>query len=374
MATAGDMRAVFYTRFGAPGEVLQVGRLPAATIEHPDDVLVRVLAASVNPADVKQMEGSMRLLMDRPFPVKPGFDFSGVVVAVGSGVGTNDADVKVGDEVCGMIRGLRTGTTAEFIAVNKHVVAKKPKALKHEDAAAIPLAALTAMQCFKLGGLKPSADVCKGTSVLITGGAGGVGTFAIQLAKHMFGVERIVTTASAGEKTELVKRLGATDVIDYRSAKVWDVLKPGGAQFDVCLDATGESDRMVELTKPGGAVMSILSHPTMRCLQAWMDAMGPVPGITLRSVPRVALQSLLPAVVVDVATGARSLNRNGVRFDHVITIPNREELAEILALAEAGKLTSVVDSVFELDKGVEAYVRSESGRATGKVVVRVASA
>jgi len=364
------MRGLAYSSWGEPRDVLRVMEdLPDAAVEHEEDVLVRVHAASINPADVKHMEGGLAAITSRPFPIKPGFDFSGVVVAKGARVGDR---IQVGDEVCGMTRALRTGTTCELIAVNEYVVSKKPAGVPHVKAAAVPLAAITAAQCLQRGGLEPRAPAAAGGAdgprVFVTGGPGGVGTFVIQLAKKMFGASRVVTTASTPDKAELCRRLGADQVVDYRTSKFEQVLKD--ERFDVCVDCTGEASRMVRLTRSGGAVVSITAHPTKQCLVRWLDAMGPVPGVRVLAVARFAIVHL-PEWLLDGATGAAALRRNGVDFDHVITLPSRDALDPILALVASGDVDVVVDGVFPLDRGVDAYVRSASGKAVGKVVVEL---
>lgn len=365
------MRGIVYRSFGEPSKVLEYSEsIEPARIEHPNDVLVRVSHASINPADYKQMSGDTRALMHRPLPIKPGFDFSGVVVEKGAAVSDR---IAVGAEVCGMIRGLRTGSTCELLAVNEEVVSVKPPNVPHQFAGGVPLAALTAFQCLRKAGL-PYPPATSGPkmdpSVFVTGGPGGVGTFVIQIAKRMFGAKRIVTTASGGSKAELCKRLGADHCVDYRTSKFWEELAK--ERFDACIDCTGEAKKMLALCKDGGGLMSITACPTQSCLIEWVNNMGPTPGINIHSPVKLVL-TRAPAWVVEVATGAHWLKRNGrgVVFDHVITNSNHAELDEILKVVAAGKIEVIVDKVYPLKEGVDAYLRSASGKAVGKVIVRV---
>ena len=175
------MKACYYDSWGSADKVLKLGQVPLPSLRGPQDVLIKVHAASINPADWKHCEGELRAVVYKPFPILPGFDFSGVILAKGDGVGDR---LKIGDEVYGMIRGLRTGTTAEQIVVDQHVVAKKPATLSHHEAAGVPLAAITAFQCLLKAGLPyPPNETSPTKSVFLTGGPGGVGNFVIQSCK-----------------------------------------------------------------------------------------------------------------------------------------------------------------------------------------------
>jgi len=367
--TPATMLACYYDAWGPADKVLKMGRLPIPKLQGPKDVLIKVYAASINPADYKQCEGELRPLLERPFPVLPGFDFSGVIIEKGSGVGDH---LNPGDEVFGMIRGLRTGTTAEFVVVDEHVVSRKPASLTHQQAAGVPLAAITAFQCLLKAGLEYPANVtAKDKSVFVSGGPGGVGTFAIQIAKKMFGVGRVVTTASTA-KMDLCKDLGADKVVDYKKEKFWEALK--NEKFDVCVDCTGELSHMSEMVKPGGGVSTVLKANTGEMLQEWLAALGPNPGIRPYA-PVKAVVSNLPPGVINIFTGAwwfkRKLPTN-CKFASVITVPSREVLDKIAEHLENGDVRVVIDQVFPLDQAVDAYKRSQSGHAVGKVIVEVA--
>ncbi len=218
----------------------------------------------------------------------------------------------------GDVVGIRTGTVAQFAVIDSRVLAHKPPNLSHAQAAGAPLAGITALQCFESAGMKQRG------SVLITGGAGGVGTYAIQIAKALYDAAHIVTTASAGAKTDLVKSLGAHRVMDYRDTSTYfvDVLKNESAAFDCVIDCTGEASKLAPLVKPGGGLVSILSAPTSEIIRTWMDgSIGP--GVSVS--PIISGSIWLLGSSLNYFTGAQSLisslTRKNASFSHVITIP-----------------------------------------------------
>lgn len=362
------MKACYYESWGKVDKVLKMGELPKPTLEGPHDVLVKVHCASINPADYKHCEGELRPLLSRPFPIKPGFDFSGVIVEKGEQVSDR---LNVGDEVFGMIRGLRTGTTSEFIQVNEAVVSRKPASVSFQHCAGLPLAATTAFQCLEKGLPFPPNEESASKSVFCTGGPGGVGTFVIQLAKQMFKVGRVVCTASPGDKTDLCKELGADHVVNYRSENFWECL--GEEKFDVCVDCTGESAKMAKIVKENGVISTIISSITKDMLTEWVNHMGPNPGARLYGPVKAGL-SFLPAPVLGLFSGAMNVTMrlpHGAKFYSLITLPKYEVQDEIIKLVVDGKVRVVVDQVFPLDQAVDAYKRSASGKAVGKVLVEV---
>lgn len=312
------------------------------------------------------MAGSLKALVSKPMPDRPCFDFSGVVLQVGEDV----TSVAVGDEVFGMTAGLRTGTIAEFLTVDEKVCTIKPANLTHAQAAAVPLAALTALQCFDVGRLPSDGS----GEVLVTGGPGGVGTFAIQIAKAMFKAKTIATTAST-KKVELCENLGATDVVDYKTTTLSKALKD--KKFDVCMDCNEQSAELRKFLKPTGGLVSISLAPTTQILTKWINAAPKdYPGA-----PKVAgavkfLAFKCPAVV-NLATGAwwhrHRLPGKNQTFDHVITCPTREDLSRLVPYLESGEIKPVIDTVYPFEKAVEAFEHSESGRAVGKIVVEIVS-
>ena len=233
------MKAAYIEKFGGP-EVLKVGNLPDPS-PGPGQVVVDVAAASINAADWKVRAGEYK---QANFPLVLGRDFSGVVSALGSGV-----DLKVGDEVFGVLETGRDGTYCEKIAIGGAIVGKKPASLSHVDAAALALTGLTAI-CAIEEALKLKA----GETILIQGGAGGVAGFAIQLAKHLGA--RVITTASAAN-LDYVRSLGADEVIDYRTTDFTQVLKGVDAVFETV--GGDVATRSFAVLKPGGRAAFIAS-------------------------------------------------------------------------------------------------------------------
>ncbi|CAN5825867.1 NADP-dependent oxidoreductase [soil metagenome] len=236
------MKAAYIEKFGGP-EVLIYGDLPDP-VAGPGQVVVDTVAASVNGADPKVCAGEYKQAI---FPVIPGRDFSGVVSALGAGV----TDLKVGDEVFGVLETGRDGTYCEKIAVGAAIVARKSDGLSHIDAAALALTGLTAIRA-----VQDSLKLKAGETILIQGGAGGVAGFAIQLAKHIGAY--VISTASTGN-LEFVRSLGADQVIDYRTTDFTKVVKDCDAVFDTVGDDVALRSFMV--LKPGGRATFIASGP-----------------------------------------------------------------------------------------------------------------
>lgn len=237
------MKAAFIEKFGTP-DVVKVGTLPDP-VAGQGQVVVDVAAASVNGADWKVAAGEYKQVN---FPLILGRDFSGTVSAVGAGV----TDLKVGDDVFGVLETGRDGTYCEKLAVGAAVVAKKPAAMSHVDATALALIGLTAICA-----VEESLKLQKGETILIQGGAGGVAGFAIQLAKHLGA--RVISTASAGN-VAYVKSLGADQVIDYNAQDFTKVLKDIDAVFETV--GGDVATRSFQVLKPGGRATFIASGPT----------------------------------------------------------------------------------------------------------------
>ena len=333
------MKAVIAEQYGGV-EVLELSHdLPVPRVG-PNGVLVEVRAASVNPVDWKLRRGLLAPVMPVMFPVIWGCDFSGVVKEVGPAVTL----FKPGDEVYGMKDGYVAktyrGTYAEYVVVPEKSLAAKPKALSHEEAAAVPLTALTAWQAMvNQGRLKP------GQRVLVHAGAGGVGVMAIQIAKA-FGAY-VAATASTRNQ-DLLRELGADLAIDYGREKISKV----SPKFDLVLDGVGESvwaesfralkfgGRLVTLTAP------IPEKPTGKLRFFATATQGMVFGIA---------HGLL---------GGKRLSMTRVK-------PRGGELEKISALIEAGKIRPVVERTFPLEQIAEAHQLSEAGHVRGKLVIRI---
>ncbi|MFD6276513.1 NADP-dependent oxidoreductase [Streptomyces sp. NPDC060209] len=304
-----------------------------------DDVLVRIHAASVNPLDLRLRDGAFKAFLPYRLPLVLGNDLAGVVLQVGSAV----TRFAVGDEVYARPDKDRIGTFAEFIAVHQDDVAIKPATLTMEEAASLPLVALTSWQA-----LVERAQVRPGQKVLIHAGSGGVGTIAVQLAKQLGA--HVAATASTA-KADLVKGLGADVVVDYRKQAFETVLHG----YDVVLDTLGGEtlEKSLEVLKPGGKVISIAGPPDA----AFARELG------LNPILRLVMSALSFRT-------RRRAKRRGVTYSFLFMKADGAQLRELTPLIEAGRIRPVVDRVFPFERTPEALEYVEKGRAkAGKVVV-----
>lgn len=331
------MKAVRFHRYGPP-DVLVVEDAPKPT-PGPRDVLIAVVAAGTNPVDHQVRAGVQRAVVPRRLPFVLGMDVSGVVEAVGTDV----TEFAVGDAVFASPDHRRDGSYAEYVVVDASEVARKPTSITHAEAASLPLVGLTAWDC-----LVSVTRVQPGEKVLIQAGSGGVGTFAIQLAKHL-GAE--VSTTCSARNVELVTSLGTDHVVDHRSERFEDVLPPQ----DVVLESMGGDIRRRSLTllRRGGRMASINPHMPQH-VERW----GPVLGIV----------TMLVAVLWVIVT--QRVVR-GVRVSNVVRTANGEVLARIADLVDAGAIRPVIDQELPLEEAAEAHRYGETGRSRGKVVLRV---
>lgn len=294
----------------------------------PEDLLVEVHASSVNPKDWK-LNTNLSRLVPKIGPLRHfhviGDDLSGVVVEKGSEV----TGLDVGDEVYGMDMRLRTAAAAEYAVIAQKRVARKPKNLSFSEAAAVPLAALTALQSLHLGQVGP------GTKLLVIGASGGVGTFAVQIAKAL-GAE--VTGVCSHRNVALVEELGADQVIDYTKG---DYLSQE-MDFDVIFDATSYESLQsaASLLKDGGVFITTGGH-------------GP-------AYARLMLANL----------PFRS-RKDGKKFKNMFVESHTRDLDTLRQLIEEGRVKPVIDSQYPLEEIQKAYERSKTGRARGKIVVNV---
>jgi NADPH:quinone reductase-like Zn-dependent oxidoreductase len=306
----GLMKAVRIHEYGGP-EVLQLEEVP---VPEPGEgqVLVRVRAAGVNPIDWKLRQGYRSV----PLPETMGIDFSGVIEAIGSGV----TEFAAGDEVCGEIAD-ESGSYAEYALAEAAHIAAKPPTLDFILAAALPLASLTAWQA-----LFDSASVKRGDRVLIHAAAGGVGGFAVQLAKWKGAY--VVGTAS-GQSIEFVKTLGADEVIDYTTTPFEERLR----DIDMVLDTIGgqTQERSFQVLKPNGILVSLVQPPSQE---------------------KAAAQGVCAVIMRQKANG--------------------QELKQILALVTGGKIKIPVQTILPLEEARKAHEMSQSGHTRGKIVLVVA--
>ncbi|MEV4276490.1 NADP-dependent oxidoreductase [Actinoplanes xinjiangensis] len=334
------MKAFVVDRYGDAGTV-QGRDVPDPRVGA-GDVLVRIHAASINPLDLKIRAGDLKVILPYRAPFVLGNDLAGTITAVGSRV----TRFTVGDEVYARPDRNRIGAFAELIAVNQDDVAARPAALTAEEAASLPLVALTAWQA-----LVERANLRPGQKVLVHAGAGGVGTIAIQLARHLGA--HVATTVSSSS-TDLVKSLGADVVIDYRNQAFETLLH----DYDVVLDTVGGEtlEKSLKVLKPGGIVVSVAGPPD----PTFARELGAGPAV------RLAMAALSLRI-------RRRARRHRVRYSFLFMRASGDQLREITTLVDTGAIRPVVDRVFDFASTREALAYVEEGRAkAGKVVVRMA--
>ncbi len=304
------------------------------------DVLIEIHAAGVNPLDSKIRDGQFKLFLPYRLPLILGNELAGVVVRVGSGV----RRFKPGDEVYARPDKNRIGTFAEFIAVSEDDLAMKPKSLTMEEAASIPLVGLTAWQA-----LIEKAKLKKGRKVLIHAGSGGVGTFAIQLAKQ---VGATVATTTSTANIDLVRRLGADIVIDYKKDSFEEILR----DCDVVLNSLDAETlkKSLRVLKPGGSLISISGPPDPEFAR------------------KLGLSRILELVMRVLSFRIRrQAKRHQVNYSFLFMRASGDQLRQIASLIEAGTIHPVLDRVFPFESTKEAMAYVEKGRAKGKVVVKI---
>ena len=332
------MKAYTINRYSREDK-LQLVELPEPVVKE-NDVLIEVHSASINQLDVKLKDGEFKLLLPYKFPLILGHDVAGMVIKVGSKVNR----YKVGDEVFARPADFRIGTFAEYIAIDEHDVALKPKNVSMEQAASIPLVALTVWQAFV-----EKANLKKGQKVFIQAGSGGVGTIAIQLAKHLGAT---VATTTSADNFELVKSLGADIVIDYKTQDFETILK----EYDLVLNSQDEKtlEKSLRLVKSGGKVISISGPPDMAFAK------------------EIGLSWLMKIAIFFLSRKVRSQAKKlGIDYSFLFMQANGKQLLEIGKLIEADVIRPVVDKVFPFEDINEAMSYVASGRAKGKVIVKV---
>ena len=330
------MKAFILDRYGSADGV-RTGDTPDPALRE-DDVLVQVHAAGVNLLDSKIRNGEVKRILPYRLPLILGHDVAGVVVRVGSRV----RRFTRGDEVYARPADGRIGTFAEFIAIKEDDVAIKPKTLTMEEAASIPLVGLTAWQV-----LIERANLKRGQKVLIHAGSGGVGTFAIQLAKH---VGATVATTTSAANVDLVRRLGADVVIDYKKQDFADVLR----DYDVVLNSLDKVtlENSLRVLKPGGQLISISGPPDA----AFARSIG----------ASWVVRTIIGALSYRITAKAK---RRHAHYSFLFMRANGGQLTEITSLIDDGIIRPVVDRVFPFASTKEAMAYVEAGRAKGKVVV-----
>src|ERR1700719_1631554 len=316
-ATSQTMKAIRIHNYGGP-EVLHYEDAPRPKPQA-GEVLVRVHAAGVTPIDWKVREGHMNDFWPHKFPLILGWDLSGVV----EGRGKEVSRFKIGDEVYSLPDPTRNGAYADYIVVRESELALKPKSLHHPRAAAVPLAALTAWQS-----LFDTAQLQPGQRVLIHAGSGGVGHFAVQLAKWKGAY--VFATAST-KNQDLLRKLGVDEPIDYAQQRFEDIAR----KIDIVLDTLGDEpqERSWPVLKKGGNLVSLVQPPSEE--------------------------------------KAKEL---GVRAAIIGVQPNGAQLTEIARIIDSGKLAPVIDRILALSEARRAHELSQSGHTDGKIALRVSNA
>lgn len=308
------MKAVRIHAYGNE-EVLRLENIPVPDIAA-DELLVKIYAASVNPVDWKVREGYLQARNLHKLPLTLGWDFSGVVEKTGKSV----TDFQPGDAVFSRPPVERDGSYAEFIAVKANQVTLKPHSLTHREAAGIPLAGITAWEA-----LVTTAAIEPGQKILIHAASGGVGTLAVQIAKAK---DCYVVGTTSGENVELVKQIGADEVIDYTKQDFSEVLH----DMDVVFDTLGGQvqDNSWKVLKKGGMLVSIARPPDQK----------------------IAL-------------------RDGVKAGYIFIGPNVPVLNALSCLIDGGRIKPVIDKVFTLEDIKQAHLYSQSGKAKGKIIIEI---
>lgn len=355
------MNIIGFSKYGKPSELKKMSVAYPHGFDASNNIVIKVHASAINPVDKALLSGDLKMV--RPvaaFPHVICYDVAGVVEEA-----DGEGQFSVGQEVFARLFGNESdgkktpwyrGSMAEYCVADTSNVVIKPENLTFEEAASIPLVGMTALQVLKSSGLK------EGDSIFISGGAGGVGTMAIQLAKHVFKAGRVVTTASKGEKEKLCMTLGADEVIDYKTTK-FDEVFAGSKElkFDVCFDTTAESLQMAKIVKGGGQIVTIAGMPTLEEIRriggtAWILKL-----FLKRRVKRKEYKA------------AQSNNAN---WAYLFLSPSNGDLSTLAKHLESGVIKPVIDGVWNFhsedvqDGWQGAFNRSFSGRAKGKCVVK----
>lgn len=332
-----QMQAFVLKSYGGP----ELGALEDVPVpKHSSrQMLVRVRASGLNPVDFKTRRGDLRLVQRYRLPVVLGNELAGEVIACGEQV----RRFHVGDRVFARVAKDRMGAFAQFAVVEEDHAALIPASLDFATAAAIPLAGLTALQA-----LRDELHVMRGQRIFISGGAGGVGSFAIQIAKH-FGAQVATTASPRGDA--LVRQLGADMIIDYTQQQPEPIL----SGFDSAFDLIGGDalEQAFAIVRPGATVVSVAGMPEPQTASKDLGR-----GLGLQALFWVASFSL-----------RRRARQHGVRYRYLFMHPSGEDLSELARLVDAGAIKVIVDSVYPFGHIADAMDKLESGRAKGKIVV-----
>lgn len=307
-----------------------------------NDVLVKIVAASINPIDLKTKDGGLKMLLKYEMPMIMGSDFSGVITKVGANV----SKYQVGDAVYGRVQKNRIGTFAEYIAVDQGDIALKPDNINFEEAASIPLVGLTSYQA-----LHDIMQIKPGQKVMIQGGSGGIGTIAIQIAKYL---GAYVATITSADNFDLVKSLGADYLIDYRTTDFSTVL----SDYDYVFDTRGGKtlEDAFKIVKPGGKVVSIAGLPNQR--------FGKEYGVPL-------WKQLAFGLATHKLTKLEK--QTGASYTFLFMKPSGAQLDILGQLIETETIKPIIDRVVPFTEIEKALTYSKSGRAKGKIILQMAN-
>ncbi len=326
------MKALQIVKYGKIRDCLTFNEVSKPTIQV-KDVLIEVKAAAINPIDKSIILGNLQGMLPIPLPSTSAYDVSGIVVEKGNEV----SNFEIGDLVYSRVPQEQMGTLAEFVAVTSNAVSKKPGNISFEEAASLPLAGLTALQSLEYAGIKEN------DKVLIHAGSGGVGSFAIQYAKAK---GAYVYTTTSTSNLEWVKELGADRVIDYKTEDYKAIVKDA----DIVFDTLGKNytTEAFSVVKKGGMVVSVV---------------GPLDEESAKMFGMADYK--LPTELSNL------ISEKEATYKFIFMHPNGSHLGEIKALVEDDKIKSIIDKVYPFSESIEAFTHLASGRAKGKIVVKI---
>jgi len=318
---------------------LELVEFPEPSLQE-NEVLVEIHSASVNQLDSKLKSGEFKMILPYKFPLILGHDIAGIVKKIGSKV----QNFKVGDEVFSRLPDFHIGAFAEYVAINENFAALKPKNISMEEAASIPLVALTVWQA-----LIEKANLKKGQKVFVQAGSGGVGTIAIQLAKHL---GAFVATTTSEKNFDLVKRLGADVIIDYKTQDFENIL----TSYDLVLNSQNQEtlEKSLRILKAGGKLISISGPPD----PAFAKEIG--------------LNFFLKFIISLLSRKTRKeAKKQNIDYSFLFMQANGKQLSKIRKLIEADIIKPTIDKIFPFEQTNDAINYVESGQAKGKVVIKI---
>jgi NADPH:quinone reductase-like Zn-dependent oxidoreductase len=326
------MKALQITKYGEIKDSLAFNEVSKPTVQA-NDVLIEVKAAAINPIDKSIILGNLQGMLPIPLPSTSAYDVSGIVVEIGNEV----SNFGIGDLVYSRVPQEQMGTLAEFVAVTCDAVSKKPGNISFEQAASLPLAGLTALQSLEYAGIKEN------DKVLIHAGSGGVGSFAIQYAKAK---GAYVYTTTSTNNVQWVKELGTDRVIDYKTEDYKSIAKDVNIVFDTL--GQNYSLESFEVVKTGGKVVSVV---------------GPLDEVSAKMFGMADYK--LPKEL------ANASSEKNAEYKFIFMHPNGSHLNEIKSMIEDEKIKPIIDKVYSFSEGIDAFTHIASGRAKGKIVIKI---